>query len=197
MILRPIPILAGALMLATSASAQVSLTPPAAETPAAKPQAKAAPKPPAAAKKPPATDAKPAGKPPSPPPAAAATPPSAPEDPNVDLVYGAYQRGQYKTAFDLAIPRAQAGDVKAMTMLGELYSNALGIKRDYAKAVDWFKRGADGGDREAMFALAMMRIAGRGCSVDKQDGVKLLASAAMRKSSAERLRSCGNVWPSR
>src|SRR5215467_2143604 len=125
MILRPIPILAGALMLATSASAQVSLTPPAAETPAAKPQAKAAPKPPAAAK-----------------------PPSAPEDPNVDLVYGAYQRGQYKTAFDLAIPRAQAGDVKAMTMLGELYSNALGIKRDYAKAVDWFKRGADGGDRE-------------------------------------------------
>src|SRR5215469_10164924 len=136
MILRPIPILAGALMLATSASAQVSLTPPAAETPAAKPQA--------AAKKPPATDPKPAGKPP---PAAAATPPSAPEDPNVDLVYGAYQRGQYKTAFDLAIPRAQAGDVKAMTMLGELYSNALGIKRDYVKANEWYKRAADGGDR--------------------------------------------------
>ena len=29
-------------------------------------------------------------------------PPPALEDPNVDLAYGAYQRGQYKTAFDIA-----------------------------------------------------------------------------------------------
>ena len=28
------------------------------------------------------------------------------DDPNVDLAYGAYQRGQYKTAFDLATARA-------------------------------------------------------------------------------------------
>ena len=80
-----------------------------------------------------------------------------PDDPNVDLVYGAYQRGQYKTAFDLATKRVQeTGDPKAMTMLGELYANAMGVKRDYAKAADWYKRAADGGDREAMFALAML-----------------------------------------
>ncbi|HWL21295.1 MAG TPA: tetratricopeptide repeat protein, partial [Bradyrhizobium sp.] len=177
-ILRPISILAGSLMLATAASAQISLTPPAAEPPAAaKPAPKAAPKPPAAAKKPPAPVAAPKPPPtPSPPVAAAPTP--APDDPNVDMVYGAYQRGQYRTAFDLATVRAQAGDPKAMTMLGELYSNALGIKRDYAKAGDWYKRAADAGDREAMFALAMMRIAGRGGPLDKQDGVRLLASAA-------------------
>ena len=65
-------------------------------------------------------------------------------------MYGAYQRGQYKTAFDLATKRAQDnGDPKAMTMLGELYANAMGVKRDYAKAADWYKRAADGGDREA------------------------------------------------
>ena len=53
-------------------------------------------------------------------------------------MYGAYQRGMYKTAFDLATKRAQEnGDPKAMTMLGELYANALGVKRDDAKAVDW------------------------------------------------------------
>ena len=40
-------------------------------------------------------------------PAATVTPAPAPDDPNVDLVYGAYQRGQYKTAFDLATKRAQ------------------------------------------------------------------------------------------
>ena len=45
-------------------------------------------------------------------------------------------------------------------MLGELYSGGLGIKRDYAKAAEWYKRAADLGDREAMFALAMLRISG-------------------------------------
>ena len=94
-------------------------------------------------------------------PAATVTPAPAFEDPNVDLVYGAYQRGQYKTAFDLATNRAQFnGDPKAMTMLGELYANAMGVKRDYAKAAEWYKRAADGGDREGMFALAMLRLPG-------------------------------------
>ena len=49
-----------------------------------------------------------------------------------------------------------------MTMLGELYANAMGVKRDYAKAAEWYKRASDGGDHEAMFALAMLRLAWRG-----------------------------------
>ena len=94
-------------------------------------------------------------------------------------VYGAYQRGQYKTAFDLATKRAQDnGDPKAMTMLGELYANALGVKRDYAKAIEWYQRASDGGDREAMFALAMLRLTGRGGPVDREEAAKLLASSA-------------------
>ena len=104
-------------------------------------------------------------------PTATVTPAPAPGQPNVDLVYGAYQRGQYKTAFDLATKRAQEnGDPKAMTMLGELYANAMGVKRDYAKAAEWYKRAADGGDREGMFALAMLRLAGRGGPVDREEG---------------------------
>ena len=110
----------------------------------------------------------------------ASSAPAAPaaDDPNVDLVYGAYQRGQYKTAFDLATARAQNNDPKAMAMLGELYAGALGIKRDYAKAAEWYKRAADLGDREAMFALAMLRISGRGGPVNREEGARLLASSA-------------------
>jgi hypothetical protein len=159
-LLRPISILAGCLMLATAASAQIQLTPPAAQPPPAKPVAKkqtAKPKAPVVAKKPaakPAAAAKPAT------PAATPTPAPVFDDPNVDSVYGAYQRGLYKTTFDLATTRAQyARDPKAMTMLGELYSNALGVKRDYAKAAEWYQRAADGGDREGMFA---QQSAGRG-----------------------------------
>src|SRR5262245_11871268 len=52
------------------------------------------------------------------------------EDPNVDLAYGAYQRGKYGEAFQIASRRAQElGDAKAMTLLGELYANGQGVNR--------------------------------------------------------------------
>ena len=141
-------ILAGCLLLAAStAAAQVSLAPPGAQPPpASKPITKPRVRPhtitrPAAS----AATAKPAAAPVAP--AATVTPAPVPDDPNVDLVFGAYQRGQYKTAFDLATQRVQErGDPKAMTMLGELYANAMGVKRDDAKAVEWYQRAADGDD---------------------------------------------------
>jgi len=168
--LRPIAILLASLALATGALAQVSPTPPPARAPTSdQTAAKQGTKAHAVVKKP-AAESKPA-------PSTANSAP-APEDPRVDLVYGAYQRGEYRTARDLAVPRAQAGDPKAMTMLGELYSNALGVKLDEAKAAEWYRRASDAGDREAMFALAMMRIAGRGGPADRQEAVRLLASSA-------------------
>src|SRR5258707_11118881 len=115
-ILRPISILASVLMLTASAEAQVSLTPPSAETPASKPAAKPKAKPAATAKRPepPAAAAKPAA--PAATPTATVTPAPPPDDPNVDLVFGAYQPGQYKTTPELASKRAQGnGDPKAWT----------------------------------------------------------------------------------
>ena len=168
-ILRPIAALASFLMLTANAMAQMSLMPPPAQTPPPASQPASKPKAKPAAKKPAAT-AKPA--PPAAAPTVTVTPAPVPDDPNVDLVYGAYQRGLYKTAFDLASKRVQdLGDPKAMTMLGELCANALGVKRDYVKAAEWYKRAADGGDREGMFALAMMRLGGRGGPVNREEAV--------------------------
>jgi hypothetical protein len=185
--LRPIAVLGCGLVLAASgAAAQVSLTPPGAEPPPAanRPAAKPAAKPREIAKesakeparKPAAATPKPNA---TPAPAATATPAPVVDDPHVDLVYGAFQRGQYKTAFDLATQRVQEkGDPKAMTMLGELYSNAFGVKRDYAKAIEWYRRASDAGDREAMFALAMLRLSGQGGPNGSEEAAKLLASSA-------------------
>ena len=53
---------------------------------------------------------------------------------NVDLAYGAFQRGFYLTAFNEATKRAQQNDPAAMTLLGELYAQGLGIGRDDSKA---------------------------------------------------------------
>ena len=81
----------------------------------------------------------------------------------------------FERAFTSALKRAQEmGDPKSMTLLGELYSNALGIKRDDAKAAEWYKQAAERGDREAMFALGMMKIAGRDGPANRQEGIDFL-----------------------
>ena len=76
-----------------------------------------------------------------------------PDNPNVDLAYGAFQRGEYGDAFKIATQRAeQRGDPKAMTLLGELYANGEGVNRDDQKAVIWYKNAADRGDREVFLS---------------------------------------------
>ena len=83
--------------------------------------------------------------------------------PQGDIAYGAYQRGYYLEAFREATRRAsEQGDPVAMTLLGELYANGYGVARDEKKALDWYSLAADRGDRQAIFALAMFRFAGRG-----------------------------------
>jgi TPR repeat protein len=100
-------------------------------------------------------------------------------DANLDLAFGAFQRGYYLTAFNEATKRVdEQKDPKAMTLLAELYANGFGVKQDDAKAAEWYKLAADRGDREAMFALAMFRIGGRGGPRSREDAAKLLASAA-------------------
>ena len=97
------------LMAAAGASAQVPLTPPAAPTPASRPRRKRRPRnakerqsrrlyQEACGHAQTGRDANSDSE---------SSPQASFDDPNVDLVYGAYQRGLYKTALDLALTRAQ------------------------------------------------------------------------------------------
>jgi uncharacterized protein len=96
-----------------------------------------------------------------------------------DPAYAAFQRGYYLTAFAQATEHVETKkDVKAMTLLGELYAGGLGVRQDDAKAADWYKLAADRGDRNAMFALAMFRLQGRAGPRDRDAAAKLLAAAA-------------------
>jgi uncharacterized protein len=97
----------------------------------------------------------------------------------LDLAFGAYQRGYYLTAFSLATKRIDdKGDPKSMTLLGELYANGYGVPRDDAKAAQWYKFAADRGDANAMFALAIFAIEGRAGPRDREVSAKWLAAAA-------------------
>ncbi|MEX0852915.1 MAG: hypothetical protein WD036_06490, partial [Bauldia sp.] len=88
-------------------------------------------------------------------PAAPATTLSTPAEgaAGADLAYGAFQRGLYLSAFSLAIPRAEAGDAAAQTLIGLIYEGGYGLPRDYREAANCYQFAAKGGAREAQFAL--------------------------------------------
>lgn len=95
-----------------------------------------------------------------------------------DAAFGAYQRGLYITAFNLAQTAAEAGDAAAQTLLGELYSRGLGIPRDIDKALGWYARAAEKGDREALFQYGMALIDGTHLERNEEEAFEYLRRAA-------------------
>ena len=74
---------------------------------------------------------------PPPKPSAEAAKPAA-DAAKVDLAYGAFQRGFYLTALAEATKRAEQNDRAAMTLIGQIYAQGLGVGRNDAEAVKWF-----------------------------------------------------------
>nr|WP_254689683.1 tetratricopeptide repeat protein [Shinella daejeonensis] len=74
----------------------------------------------------------------------------------VDEAYGAFQRGHYLTAMDLALPRAQLGDPAAQTLVAEILDRGLGVRRNRGQAAFWYEQAANGGDPAAMFKYALI-----------------------------------------
>nr|WP_258045541.1 tetratricopeptide repeat protein [Mesorhizobium sp. NBSH29] len=95
-----------------------------------------------------------------------------------DEAYGAFQRGLYKTALNLALPRANAGEPAAQTLVAEILSRGLGVKRDPAEAAKWYEKAAEQGVPEAQFQYALMLIDGKFVSQDKKAAFALMQASA-------------------
>jgi len=99
--------------------------------------------------------------------------------PAPDMAYGAYQRGYFITAFSLATDRVtNDADPKAMTLLGELCAEGLGVPQDDRRAAEWYRLAAARGDSNAIFALAMFALNGRAGPRDRDASTRWLAAAA-------------------
>ncbi|KRE16915.1 hypothetical protein ASE63_14480 [Bosea sp. Root381] len=74
-----------------------------------------------------------------------------------DDAYAAYQTGHYRRALDEALKRIEADtkDAAAMTLVGELYRQGLGVPPDQKVATEWYERASERGDINATYALAM------------------------------------------
>jgi TPR repeat protein len=98
-----------------------------------------------------------------------------------DPAFAAYQQGQYLTAFALATQRIEENkNPAAMTLVGELLANGLGVKPDEKRAAYWYKLAADAGDREAIYALGLLHLEGRGVDKNREEAARRFRDAAAR-----------------
>lgn len=95
-----------------------------------------------------------------------------------DAAYGAFQRGLYRTAYNLALPRAQSGDPAAATLLAEITSRGLGVPLNFPEAAKWYAQAAERGVPEAQFQYALMLIEGRYVKKDEKGAFALMQAAA-------------------
>lgn len=111
----------------------------------------------------------------------AAAPDQAGESGGIDATaraYGAFQRGYYLTAMDLALGRAQLGDPIAQTLVAELFAEGLGVARNMDDAAFWYKQAAEAGDPAAQFKYAIMLLEGKYVPRDAVKSAELMTKAA-------------------
>ncbi len=95
-----------------------------------------------------------------------------------DDAYGAFQRGLYKTAYDLALPRAEAGEGPAQALVAEILARGLGVALDSKAAAGWYQKAADNNVPEAQFQYALMLIDGKFVPKDEKTAFALMQEAA-------------------
>ena len=92
--------------------------------------------------------------------------------------FGAFQRGFYLTAMELALPRAQLGDPAAQTLVAELFAAGLGVARNMDEAAFWYAQAAESGDASAQFKYGVMLLEGRHVKADPAKAEELMKMAA-------------------
>jgi len=86
--------------------------------------------------------------------------------------YNAYEKGDYKTAFNEWKPLAEEGGESAQYNIGWLYDNGKGVLKDYKEAVKWYRKAAEQGHAKARYNLALMYDDGKGVLKDDKEAVK-------------------------
>lgn len=81
----------------------------------------------------------------------------------------AFNERDFETAWKELHPLAESGDARAMEAVGCMYLDGNGVKLDYLKAIEWFKKAVEKGNTDAYNNLGFMYTEGLGV---KKDAVK-------------------------
>jgi len=90
----------------------------------------------------------------------------------------AYKKGDYKTAEKEFIEAAKTGDYRAMTILGHMYFEGIGVDKDYKKAYKRFSQAAKYNFTQAEYNLGLMYDEGTGVSKNYKKAARLYNKAA-------------------
>jgi TPR repeat protein len=66
----------------------------------------------------------------------------------------------------------------SMTKVGSLYEAGRGVRKDYAQAVNWYRKSADRGDASAMKQLGKLYESGQGVPKNPAEAREWYARAA-------------------
>lgn len=90
-----------------------------------------------------------------------------------------FKRGQFKEARAELEPDAEAGNIEAMSYVGELYLRGLGGPRNELKAREFILKAADvGKSPRAIYQLGLMHLNGNLVARDEAKGIDLVQKAA-------------------
>ena len=95
-----------------------------------------------------------------------------------DEAYGAFQRGLYKTAYNLALPRAEKGEGAAQALVAEIVSRGLGVPADAKAAAKWYEKAAENKVPEAQFQYALLLLDGKTVTRDTAKAQLMLEEAS-------------------
>ncbi len=76
--------------------------------------------------------------------------------------YVAYDRADYRSALNVWLERAEAGDPDAQNYVGEIFEKGLGREADYVSAAQWYRRAAEQGHSRAQINLGFLYEQGNG-----------------------------------
>lgn len=87
---------------------------------------------------------------------------------SLDDGVAAYNDGNYLTAKKIFQELAEQGVVVSQRYLAEMYDKGRGVRRDYDKAVHWYKKAAKQSDSRAQYLLGVKYVNGHGVPLDRK-----------------------------
>ena len=64
---------------------------------------------------------------------------------------------EWKSVFKFQSKMAEFGSVKAQYILGEMYEEGRGVKQDYAKAIEWYRKAEKSGHKNAANRISQLK----------------------------------------
>lgn len=81
------------------------------------------------------------------------------------------------------LTKAQAGDAQAQLELGLAYVTGKAVDKDYAQAVNWFRKAAEQGNDPAQAELGMSYLYGQGVDKNYGEAIKWFQKASSQRNS--------------